>query len=75
MNTVFKKNLVGILVDDVDRSKAADMVMEAAHQGSGLAVSAIAVHGVMTGVMDATHDIGSIILIWWSPMASPYDGR
>ncbi|HWZ41876.1 MAG TPA: WecB/TagA/CpsF family glycosyltransferase [Candidatus Saccharimonadales bacterium] len=54
MNTAFKKNLVGILVDDVDRSKAADMVMEAAHQGSGLAVSAIAVHGVMTGVMDAT---------------------
>jgi exopolysaccharide biosynthesis WecB/TagA/CpsF family protein len=54
MNSALKKNLVGILVDDVDRLKATDMVMDAARQGNSLAVTAIAVHGVMTGVMDAT---------------------
>ncbi|MBZ5523541.1 MAG: WecB/TagA/CpsF family glycosyltransferase [Acidobacteriia bacterium] len=55
MNSLLKKNLVGILVDGVDQCGATEMVMEAAHQGRSLAVSAIAVHGVMTGVMDPTH--------------------
>ena len=55
MNSLIKKNLIGILVDGFDRFAATDMVMEAAHQHRSLAVSAIAVHGVMTGVLDREH--------------------
>jgi exopolysaccharide biosynthesis WecB/TagA/CpsF family protein len=55
MNSLLKKNLVGVLVDGIDRFGATDMVLEAARQGRSLAVSAIAVHGVMTGVLDPAH--------------------
>jgi N-acetylglucosaminyldiphosphoundecaprenol N-acetyl-beta-D-mannosaminyltransferase len=55
MNPALKKNLVGVLVDGVDRFTATDMVMEAARQRRSMAVSALAVHGIMTGVLDPTH--------------------
>ncbi|HYL91619.1 MAG TPA: WecB/TagA/CpsF family glycosyltransferase [Alphaproteobacteria bacterium] len=55
MTLPLKKNLIGVLIDGVDLFTATDMVMEAAHQRRALAVSAIAVHGVMTGVLDPTH--------------------
>lgn len=55
MKPALKKNLVGILVDGIDQQDATEMVLAAAREGRGLAVSAIAVHGVMTGVMDSTH--------------------
>lgn len=55
MNPLMKKNVAGILVDGIDRCAAAAIVIETAQQGRGLAVSTIAVHGVMTGVLDPIH--------------------
>jgi N-acetylglucosaminyldiphosphoundecaprenol N-acetyl-beta-D-mannosaminyltransferase len=48
-----KKNIVGILIDPVDRATATQMILEAARQRRGYAVSAMAVHAVMTGVFDS----------------------
>ena len=50
-----KRNIVGILVDAVDYEAALDIIFRHADKGSGIAVSALAVHGVMTGVLDAEH--------------------
>ena len=55
MSSSTKKNLIGILVDAVERSDAVEQVLTAAEQERPFAVSAIAVHGIMTGVLDATH--------------------
>jgi N-acetylglucosaminyldiphosphoundecaprenol N-acetyl-beta-D-mannosaminyltransferase len=48
-----KKNVLGILIDVIDYESAVDVIMEAARQREALAVSALAVHGVMTGVLDS----------------------
>jgi len=50
-----KKNVVGILMDAVDYEAAVDFVVRAAHERRGAAISALAVHGVMTGVLDREH--------------------
>src|SRR5437868_12616321 len=50
-----KHNLLGILVDTVDYEAAVDRVLDAAREHRGAAISALAVHGVMTGVLDAVH--------------------
>ena len=50
-----KKNVIGIQVNAVDYEFAAARVLEAAILGQSLGVSALAVHGVMTGVLDAEH--------------------
>lgn len=50
-----KKNLLGILIDAIDYEAAVTAVMSAAHDGRGCAVSALAVHGVMTGAFDPRH--------------------
>lgn len=50
-----KRNILGILVDSVDYQAAVERVISAAQQKRALAVSALAVHGVMTGVLDSTH--------------------
>ena len=50
-----KHNLLGILVDAVDYEAAVDRVMGAARERRGAAVSALAVHGVMTGALDPIH--------------------
>ena len=50
-----KKNILGILIDAVDYDAAVRRVLEAAHAGRPLSVTALAVHGLMTGVMDRTH--------------------
>ncbi len=55
MKSPAKNNLLGVLVDGVDHKTAASMVMEAARQRRSFSVSALAVHGVMTGVLDFTH--------------------
>lgn len=55
MKSSSKNNLIGVLVDGVDRQTAIEMVMEAAREGRGFSVSALAVHGVMSGVLDVTH--------------------
>lgn len=50
-----KRNVVGVLVDAVDYDAAVDFVLRAAHQKRGASVSAIAVHGIMTGALNAEH--------------------
>ena len=48
-----KRNVLGVLVDAVDYEGAVDRIISAAEDGRGYSVSALAVHGVMTGVLDA----------------------
>jgi N-acetylglucosaminyldiphosphoundecaprenol N-acetyl-beta-D-mannosaminyltransferase len=50
-----KHNLLGVGVDAVDYRAVVSKVMAAARERRPLAVSALAVHGVMTGVLDAAH--------------------
>ncbi len=50
-----KKNVIGIGVNAVDYEAAVQKITFAAKMGNSLAVSALAVHGVMTGVLDQTH--------------------
>jgi N-acetylglucosaminyldiphosphoundecaprenol N-acetyl-beta-D-mannosaminyltransferase len=50
-----KKNVIGVLINPLDRRTAADLIMAAAQQPRPFSVSAIAVHGVMTGVLDREH--------------------
>jgi N-acetylglucosaminyldiphosphoundecaprenol N-acetyl-beta-D-mannosaminyltransferase len=52
MRNAGKRNVVGILVDAVDYDGALGVIFEAAQNQRGTAVSALAVHGVMTGVLD-----------------------
>lgn len=47
-----KKNILGILVDAVDYEAAVNKIIAAAKADSVLAATALAVHGLMTGVMD-----------------------
>lgn len=48
-----KRNVLGVLVDAVDYEGAVDRIISAAEDRRGYSVSALAVHGVMTGVLDA----------------------
>lgn len=50
-----KSNLLGILVNHIECAEASALVLQAAAEHRPFAVSAIAVHGVMTGVLEATH--------------------
>jgi exopolysaccharide biosynthesis WecB/TagA/CpsF family protein len=50
-----KKNLLGVLIDGVDEAYATGEIIQAARQRRALSVSAIAVHGVMEGVLDPAH--------------------
>src|ERR671937_570628 len=50
-----KHQVLGVLVDAVDYAGAVDFVIRAAREHRAAAISALAVHGVMTGVMDAQH--------------------
>jgi N-acetylglucosaminyldiphosphoundecaprenol N-acetyl-beta-D-mannosaminyltransferase len=50
-----KKSLLGVLVDGVDYEAAVSGVADAAEERRGYGVSALAVHGVMTGVLDPRH--------------------
>lgn len=54
MKDLGKKNVLGVLVDAVDYEAAVDRTIIAARLGQPYGVSALAVHGVMTGVRD-TH--------------------
>jgi N-acetylglucosaminyldiphosphoundecaprenol N-acetyl-beta-D-mannosaminyltransferase len=51
-----KRNVLGVLVDVVDYAAAVDRVILAALDGRPYAVTALAVHGVMTGVQDRAHE-------------------
>jgi exopolysaccharide biosynthesis WecB/TagA/CpsF family protein len=50
-----KRNVLGVLVDAVDYDAAVEAVISAAEERRPYAVSALAVHGVMTGVADSEH--------------------
>ena len=50
-----KQNVLGVQVSAVDYDSAVEKVMGAAREGRPLAVTALAVHGVMTGVQDKAH--------------------
>jgi exopolysaccharide biosynthesis WecB/TagA/CpsF family protein len=50
-----KRNVLGVLVDAVDYDAAVHRVLDAALAGRPYGVSALAVHGVMTGVGDDVH--------------------
>lgn len=51
-----KLNVLGVLVDAVDYEAATSRVISAARDGRPLALTALAVHGVMTGVQDPAHN-------------------
>lgn len=50
-----KKNLLGILINSIDYDATVEKVVASAESNQPLSVSALAVHGVMTGVLDAAH--------------------
>ncbi len=50
-----RHNILGITIDAVDYEAAVARIITAAKTRQPYAVSALAVHGVMTGVSDATH--------------------
>jgi N-acetylglucosaminyldiphosphoundecaprenol N-acetyl-beta-D-mannosaminyltransferase len=50
-----KKNVVGVLVDAIDYEAAVDRIIAAAKERRPMSISALAVHGVMTGVLDPVH--------------------
>jgi len=47
-----KRNVLGVLISAVEYGRAEDAVLRAANHRRPLSVSAIAVHGLMTGVLD-----------------------
>jgi N-acetylglucosaminyldiphosphoundecaprenol N-acetyl-beta-D-mannosaminyltransferase len=50
-----KRNVLGVLVDALDYAAAEKRILAAARDGRPFAASALAVHGVMTGVGDPEH--------------------
>lgn len=50
-----KKNIAGVLVNAIDYETAVTKIIEAAKAKQPMSVSALAVHGVMTGVQEPTH--------------------
>jgi N-acetylglucosaminyldiphosphoundecaprenol N-acetyl-beta-D-mannosaminyltransferase len=55
MRHLGKKNIIGILIDALDYDAALDFIFRAAREKRGATISALAVHGVMTGVLDSEH--------------------
>jgi len=51
-----KRSVLGVLVDVVDYEAATAQIMTAARERRPYAVTALAVHGVMTGVQDPPHN-------------------
>jgi N-acetylglucosaminyldiphosphoundecaprenol N-acetyl-beta-D-mannosaminyltransferase len=51
-----KRNVLGVLVDATDYASATERIIAAAREGRPFAVTALAVHGVMTGVQDPAHE-------------------
>jgi N-acetylglucosaminyldiphosphoundecaprenol N-acetyl-beta-D-mannosaminyltransferase len=50
-----KRNVLGVLVDSIDYDRTVERVLVAAREHRPLALTALAVHGVMTGVRDRGH--------------------
>jgi exopolysaccharide biosynthesis WecB/TagA/CpsF family protein len=51
-----RHSVLGVLVDAVDYEAATERILEAARSGHPAAVTALAVHGVMTGAQDPEHE-------------------
>lgn len=51
-----KHSVLGVLIDAVDYDYAVDRIVVAAQERQPLALTALAVHGVMTGVDDPAHE-------------------
>jgi N-acetylglucosaminyldiphosphoundecaprenol N-acetyl-beta-D-mannosaminyltransferase len=51
-----KRSVLGVLVDVVDYESATAKILAAARERRPYAVTALAVHGVMTGVLDPAHN-------------------
>lgn len=51
-----KRSVLGVLVDVVDYEAATEQILDAARERRPYAVTALAVHGVMTGVQDPPHN-------------------
>src|SRR3954453_20943715 len=51
-----KRSVLGVLVDVTDYRDATERIMQAARERRRFAVTALAVHGVMTGVLDRAHN-------------------
>src|SRR5206468_4659767 len=49
---VCKRNVLGVLIDAIDLDATEEAVIAAARDRCSLTVSALAVHGLMTGVLD-----------------------
>ena len=50
-----RRSVLGVLVDAIDYEAATEKVLRAAREQRPLALTALAVHGVMTGVQDKAH--------------------
>jgi len=50
-----KGNILGVEVSVIDYDAALEAIFDAAHSGKALKVTALAVHGVMTGALDHEH--------------------
>lgn len=50
-----KHNVLGVMIDQTDYDDSVERIIRAAEDGRGYSVSALAVHGVMTGVNDDAH--------------------
>lgn len=50
-----KRNIIGILIDAVNYKSAVDTIVQAAHERRPMAISALAVHGLMTGVLHSEY--------------------
>ena len=76
MSEAEKKNLLGVLMNGTDREAAADLIIQAARQRRTFAVSALAVHGVMEGVMHPEHlyrDTNRALAVHHVSLISPKD--
>lgn len=50
-----KKNILGVMINAIDYEATLDFIFRAARERRSAIVSALAVHGVMTGVLDSEH--------------------
>jgi N-acetylglucosaminyldiphosphoundecaprenol N-acetyl-beta-D-mannosaminyltransferase len=50
-----KKNILGVMINAIDYEATLEYIFRAARERRSVIVSALAVHGVMTGVLDSEH--------------------
>jgi len=70
-----KHSILGVQIDAVDFDASVERIIEAAKAMRPMAISALAVHGLMTGVRMRPTAIGSTNSIWSYRTDSQYGGR